>query len=100
MWIKHCVVLSVFVWSSNSYAEDILGYLTDANGKYTGPSVEDQIALMDKDHNGFADVYEVRAYLQAKYGQDYQKAVLDRWQLSATSKSCGTSFVEELSEKY
>jgi hypothetical protein len=77
-------------------AESVLDYLTDANGKYIGPSVEDQVALMDKDHNGFADVFEVRAYLESQHGQGYQKAILDKWEASAQGKSCSTPFAKEL----
>jgi hypothetical protein len=97
--MKTIIGLLFISFASFSQAESLIDYLTDANGKYIGPSVEDQIALMDKDHNGFADVYEVRAYLELQHGKGYAKSVLDRWQASATAKSCGTSFVNELSEK-
>jgi purine nucleoside permease len=69
-------------------AEDLLGYLTDKDGKYAGPTVEDNIAAMDADKNGFADVTEVRAFLVLKNGADYQKEILDRWQLRSQGKSC------------
>jgi len=77
-------------------ALDVLDYLTDADGKYAGPTVEENVAKMDTDNNGFADVFEVRAFLQKKHGDDYQKAVLDRWEVAANTNSCGTSFAEEL----
>jgi len=79
-------------------AIDVLDYLTDQDGKYTGPSVEDNVAKMDTDNNGFADVAEVRAFLELKHGVGYQKALLDRWEVAANTKSCGTSFAKELSE--
>lgn len=82
--------------SLNVHAESILEYLTDANGKYIGPTVEDQVALMDKDRNGFADVFEVRAYLEKQHGVGYQKELLDRWEASASGKSCSTPFAKEL----
>jgi hypothetical protein len=82
--------------ASSANALDVLDYLTDKDGKYAGPTVEDNVAKMDTDHNGFADVTEVRAFLALKHGDDYQKAVLDRWEVLANSKSCGTSFAEEL----
>ncbi len=69
-------------------AEDLLGYLTDKDGKYAGPTVEDNIAAMDADKNGFADVTEVRAFLVLKNGADYQKEILDRWRLRSQGKSC------------
>jgi hypothetical protein len=34
--------------------------------------------------------------LALKYGADYQKALLDRWEIVANTKSCGTSFAQEL----
>ncbi len=69
-------------------AENVLGYLTDKDGKYAGPTVEDNVAAMDTDKNGFADVTEVRAFLALKNGADYQKEILDRWQLRSQGKSC------------
>jgi len=69
-------------------ADDLLGYLTDNDAKYSGPTVEDNVAAMDTDKNGFADVTEVRAFLVLKNGTDYQKEILDRWQLRSQGKSC------------
>jgi hypothetical protein len=87
-----CILLA----ATHVQAESMLDYLTDANGKYIGPSVEDQVALMDKDHNGFADVFEVRAYLEKQHGVGYQKELLDKWESSASGKSCSTPFAKEL----
>lgn len=94
--LKRLYWLGLTLFSLNVHAESILEYLTDANGKYIGPSVEDQVALMDKDHNGFADVFEVRAYLEKQHGVGYQKELLDRWEASASGKSCSTPFAKEL----
>lgn len=77
-------------------AEDVLGYLTDKDGKYTGPSLEDNVALMDIDKNGFADVYEVRVFLEKIHGKGYQKEVLDKMEASADGKSCSTPFAKEM----
>ncbi|MBX9675564.1 MAG: hypothetical protein K2V71_03065 [Methylotenera sp.] len=74
----------------------VLDYLTDKEGKYTGPTVEEKIAKMDTDKNGFADVFEVRAYLVALHGSEYQKDILDKWEASASGKSCSTPFAKEL----
>lgn len=74
----------------------VLDYLTDKNGQYTGPNVEDNILAMDSDKNGFADVFEVRAFLVLKHGKDYQKDLLDKWEASANGKSCSTPFAKEL----
>lgn len=95
MLIRFCGMAMILA-ASQVHAESILNYLTDANGKYVGPTVEDQVALMDKDGNGFADVFEVRAYLELQHGKGYQKALLDRWQLSAAGNSCGASSAKEL----
>ena len=84
--------------TSLASAVDLLDYLTDAEGQYTGPTVEENVAKMDTDNNGFADVFEVRAFLEKKNGEGYQKAILDRWEVLANSKSCGTSFIDEFIE--
>jgi hypothetical protein len=89
-----CLLLN----ASLSGAIEMLDYLTDANGKYAGPSVEDNIVKMDIDHNGFADVAEVRAFLELKHGAGYQKALLDRWEVSTNATSCGTLFAKELTD--
>ena len=73
-------------------AESVLEYLT----LHPAPSLEENVAFMDKDKNGFADVFEVRAFLQAQYGMDYQKEILDKWEASASGKSCSTPFAKEL----
>lgn len=62
------------------HAESALEYFTDSTGRYSGPSLEDQVAMMDTDHNGFADVFEVRAYLEKQHGKGYQKELLDKWE--------------------
>ena len=79
----------------------VLGYLTDKNGltdkdgRYTGPTVEENILKMDTDKNGFADVTEVRAFLALKHGKDYQKAVLDRWEVQSLGGGCPIPFAKE-----
>ena len=79
---------------SNASAS-VLDYLTDANGRYTGPTVEDNILLMDTDKNGFADVLEVRAFLALKHGKDYEKALLDRWEVHSLGGGCTVPFSKE-----
>jgi len=88
--------LALIVWSNAASAEDLLGYLTDKAGNYIGPTVEDNVALMDTDKNGFADVYEVRAFLELKHGKGYEKDLLDKWESSAKGKSCITPFAKDL----
>ncbi len=82
--------------NAGSETLSVLDYLTDKDGRYTGPTVEDKIAKMDTDKNGFADVFEVRAYLVALHGSEYQKDLLDKWEASAKGKSCSTPFAKEL----
>lgn len=94
--VKLTLLVCMLMSASLTGAIEMLDYLTDANGKYAGPSVEDNIAKMDTDNSGFADVAEVRAFLEKKHGVGYQKALLDRWETAANTRSCGTSFAEEL----
>jgi len=82
--------------ATSASAEDVLGYLTDKDGRYAGPTVEDNILAMDSDKNGFADVLEVRAFLEQKHGKGYQKALLDRWELHSKGSSCHAPFVKDL----
>lgn len=79
---------------SNEHAS-VLNYLTDKDGRYTGPTVEENILKMDSDKNGFADVTEVRAFLALKHGKDYQKAVLDRWEVQSLGGGCPIPFAKE-----
>ena len=74
---------------------NVLDYLTDKDGKYTGPTVEQNIIKMDTDKNGFADVTEVRAFLALKHGREYQKAVLDRWEVQSLGGGCPIPFAKE-----
>ena len=73
----------------------VLDYLTDKDGRYTGPTVEENILKMDTDKNGFADVLEVRAFLALKHGKAYEKALLDRWEMHSLSGGCPIPFAKE-----
>lgn len=92
----NAVLSSLLALPAAVHAEDLLGYLTDSNGRYTGPTVEDNVRLMDTDKNGFADVFEVRAFLEQKHGKGYEKELLDKWESSASGKSCSTPFAKDL----
>ncbi|MGB4812173.1 MAG: hypothetical protein WBP13_06790 [Methylophilaceae bacterium] len=94
--LKRLVILSLVCWANAGHAADLLPYLTDQAGSYTGATVEDNIKLMDTDKNGFADVLEVRAFLALKHGEDYEKALLDRWELHSHGNSCHSPSVNEL----
>ncbi|MCB5187101.1 hypothetical protein LG200_03650 [Methylobacillus caricis] len=56
------------------------------------PTVEQNLQAMDTDHDGQVTVYELRAYLEARHGKDYQQEVMDSLEASAKGKSCGTPF--------
>ncbi len=60
------------------------------------PSVADNIHAMDADHDGQVSVTEIKAYLQKKYGADYQKELLELMEKRAYAKSCGSSFTRDL----
>ncbi len=96
---KLIITACLLFFAGASNAEDILDYLTDKDGKtiskYTGPTVEQNVAAMDTDKNGFADVLEVRAFLVLKHGKDYQKALLDRWEVRAMGGGCPIPFAKE-----
>lgn len=59
-------------------------------------TVEENIALMDTDKNGFADVMEVRTYLEKTHGAGYEKEKLDFLVSTAKGKSCATPFANAL----
>lgn len=94
-FIKAVLTASLLAMATLAQGATVLDYLTDANGKYTGPTVEDNIALMDKDKNGFADASEVRAYLELINGKGYQSAVLDKFEASMRGTSCNTPFAKD-----
>ena len=83
----------------NNESISVLEYLTDKDGKYSGPTVEQNILKMDTDKNGFADVTEVRAFLALKHGSEYQKAVLDRWEVRSLGGGCPIPFAKEFYTK-
>ena len=95
-----CLLLATTVASAAESAVSndglsVLDYLTDKDGRYSGPTVEQNIVKMDTDKNGFADVTEVRAFLALKHGKDYQKAVLDRWEVQSLGGGCPIPFAKE-----
>ena len=74
------------------HAATVLDVLTDTQGRYIGPSVEDNVVSMDTDKNGFADASEVRAFLELKHGKGYESEVLERFEASLKGTSCATPF--------
>lgn len=90
--ILFVLLLTHFLMPSVGLAENLLS--TVAVGDYL--TVEQNIALMDKDKNGFADVFEVRAYLEKMHGEGYEKEELDFLVSTAKGKSCSTPFSKAL----
>lgn len=86
--------LSLLSVSLSARAREVLPYLIEP--EYLGPSVKDNVLLMDTDKNGYADIFEVRAYLEKIHGRDYQKELLDKWESSVNGRSCSTSFAKQV----
>lgn len=84
--------LALFLLPNTVMAENVSS-IVEARDYLT---VEENIALMDKDKNGFADVYEVRAYLEKTHGEGYEKEQLDFLVSTAKGKSCTTPFAKAL----
>lgn len=98
-WINTSVVIVVtLLMISNVAKADMLAALT-TDDVYAGPTVEERIALMDKDKNGFADVHEIRQFLESQHGKDYKQDLLARLEANAVPQSCGTSVAELLTEE-
>ena len=98
---KKIALTSMLLISNMALSANVLEYLTENDrhisiDAYTGPSLEDNVVKMDTDHNGFADVFEVRAFLELKHGKGYESALLDKLEASASGKSCSTPFAKEL----
>lgn len=96
MRLFRVILLVVGFASGLAQAESAVDYLTDAEGKYAGPTVEENVEAMDTDKNGFADASEVRAYLEKKHGKGYESAVLDRFESTVKGSSCGSPFSNKL----
>lgn len=56
------------------------------------PSVQDNITAMDRDRDGMVTVSEVRAFIEATHGRQYQTAVLDEMESLLHGRSCATPF--------
>ena len=68
-------------------------------GQYSSlpyPSVADNIAAMDKDHDGIVTVHEMRVFIESHHGQGFEKKVFDDMEKSAENRSCGSSFSKSL----
>lgn len=98
-WTKNRAVVLTIGFALSSVAHgDMLSELTDRE-VYQGPSVEERIALMDKDKNGFADVHEIRQFLESQHGKDYKQDLLAKLEANAVPQSCGASVAELFTEE-
>lgn len=94
-----CKILKLVLIASTllvmqAHAATALDNLTEAEGKYTGSTVEDNVTAMDTDKNGFADASEVRAFLELKHGKGYESTLLEKFAASTSSTSCGSPFTQ------
>jgi hypothetical protein len=92
--LKMMMLVCLVFAANTAKAEDVLGYLTNKDGKYVGPTVEDNVTAMDTDKNGFADASEVRAFLELKHGKGYQSELLEKFAASIKGTSCATPFAK------
>ncbi len=90
------LLVAITMAASNATAATVVEYLSDAEGNYSGPTVEDNVASMDLDKNGFADASEVRAFLELKHGKGYQSALLEKFEASVKGASCASPFSNKL----
>ena len=77
---------------ANLYADELAGQYSTL----PYPSVADNIAAMDKDHDGIVTVHELREFMESKHGQGYERKVFDDMEKSAENRSCGSSFTKSL----
>lgn len=56
------------------------------------PSVEDNIRAMDTNRDGMVSADEVRRFIEARLGKDYEQQLLDDYELMAGAKSCASPF--------
>ena len=98
LWITKLAIFMLVMAMPVAHAR-LLDELTDPNATYTGPTVEERIALMDTDKNGFCDVHEIRKFLEKQHGKDYKQDLLARLEANAVPQSCGTSVAELFTEE-
>lgn len=77
---------------TNLFADELAGQYSTV--LYS--SVADNIAAMDKDHDGIVTVHEMREFMESKHGKGYEKKVFDAMEKSAENRSCGSSFSNSL----
>jgi hypothetical protein len=68
--------------------------LADNAATVPASGVEGNIQVLDKDHDGMVTVFEIRAFIEARHGKQYQQEVLDDMESSASGKSCSSPFAK------
>ena len=99
--LKTLITLLVFLSATALHAEALQADEKAAqySAQYSSvpsPSVADNIAAMDKDHDGIVTVHEMREFIESKHGKGYQKKLFDEMEKSAENRSCGSSFSKSL----
>ncbi|WP_331509290.1 hypothetical protein [Novimethylophilus sp.] len=70
----------------------LLPAIAVADAAPPAPGAEENIRALDADHDGLVTVTEMRAFLEARHGKDYEKTLLDEMEEKAGTKSCGSPF--------
>ena len=91
-YLKILMALLISLSATKLYAEE--GVVQYSTMPY--PSVADNIAAMDKDHDGIVTVHELREFIESKRGKGYEKKLFDEMERSAENRSCGSSFSKSL----
>ena len=94
--MRICVKILMALLASSVF---VTAFAEELAGQYSSlpyPSVADNIATMDKDHDGIVTVHEVREFIESKHGKGYEKTVFDAMERSAENRSCGSSFSRSL----
>ena len=95
--LKTLITWLVFLSATALHAEALQADETAAQySSLLSPSVADNIAAMDKDHDGIVTVHEMREFIESKHGKGYQKKLFDEMEKSAENRSCGSSFSKSL----
>jgi len=61
--LRSAFLLGLAMNISIASADDVLIYLVDSDDGYSGPTVEDNIAAMDTDKNGFACIFSTKKWI-------------------------------------
>jgi hypothetical protein len=91
-YLKFLLTCFVALGTTSLHAEVLAGQYSSM----PYPSVADNIAAMDKDHDGIVTVHELREFIESKRGKGYEQKLFDEMEKSAENRSCGSSFSKSL----